>query len=202
MKLIKYIIVIALIFQVTIVDAQNKKATKKFDLEVKNVESSKLELLNLSGDLTIVTNNSSKIIIEASNITPKPKRADGLKRIGSGGEDNTGIGLNYTQKGNTLTFFGAVSMSSKVNYKISIPKNLKISVELGIFSHGDLEITGLSSSLELDVKTSDVKLKEITGPTVISSLSGDIDIVFSKLNQTSPFSIKAISGDVDISPEH
>lgn len=85
---------------------------------------------------------------------------------------------------------------SCVNYTITVPKDAKIPVELGIFSSGELIISGLTDEVELDVKTTDIELKEVTGLTVISSFSGDIEAVFSSLNQSSPFSIKAISGDI------
>lgn len=171
----------------------------KFTIELKNSSISTLKLINLAGDVTITANNGSKIIVEADGLKSNPERAEGLKRIGSAGEDNTGVGLNFEEDGNSFTLIGAVSMNSNAKYKISVPEKLKINVELGMFNNGDLEITGLNSDLELDVKTSDIKLRDITGPTVISSLSGDIDIVFSKLNQSSPFSIKVISGEIDIS---
>ena len=194
--MIKTLLAVIFIFQLNLVVAQD---TKKFELSVNNPENSKFELVNLAGDVIITANSSNKIIIEASGIEPNPERAEGLKRVGSGGEDNTGTGLSYSKNGNTFSLTGAVSMTSDIKYKISVPKSLKIYIELGMFNQGDLEITGLNSDLELDVKTSDIKLRDITGPTVISSLSGDIDAVFSKVNQTSPFSIKAISGDMDIS---
>jgi len=172
---------------------------KKYEISVNDPANSKLELINLAGDVKIGVSSSNKIVIEADGIKPKPERAKGLKRVGAGGEDNTGVGLNFTKSGNDIQLFGAISMNSNVVYKISVPKNMNVSVDLGMFNGGDLEINGLNSDLELDVENSDMKLMNITGPVVISSLSGNIEIVFSKVNQSSPFSIKAISGDVDLS---
>ena len=202
MKTIKILIVILFIYQINTALSQDKETTlkaQKYEVKVNNIESSTLNLLNIAGDIIITANNSSNIIIEASGIKKTPKRADGLKRISSGGVDNTGVGLNYTIKGNTIKLYGAVSMNSSIKYKISIPEKLKIYVNLGMFNNNDLTITDLKSDLELDVKTSNIKLKNVTGPTVISSLSGDIEAVFSTISQKSPFSIKAISGDIDIS---
>ncbi len=196
MKTIKIIITAIFILQINLVFSQD---VKKFEVSVDNLENAKLELVNLAGNVTITANSSSKIIIEGKGFGPKPDRAKGLKRIGAGGEDNTEVGLSYSKSGNTYSFVGAISMNSNGDYRISVPKNLKVEVELGMFNHGNLEITGLNSDLELDVKNSNIKLNGITGPTVISSLSGDIEADFSKVNQKSPFSIKAISGDMDIS---
>ncbi|MEN8119386.1 MAG: DUF4097 family beta strand repeat-containing protein [Bacteroidota bacterium] len=202
MKTIKILIAIFFIYQVNIALSQEDEITiwaKTFEIVPKNIKDSRLKFVNLAGDVTITANNLSKIIIEVDGIKPNPERAKGLKRIGPGGGDNTGVGLNIKQEGNTILLTGAVSMSSRTKYKISVPKDLKIYVQLGMMNNGDLKITGLNSDLELDVKNSDIKLKEVTGPTVISSLSGDIDIIFAKVKQTSPFSIKGISGDIDIS---
>lgn len=202
MKTIKSIF--SILFALAIINAysQNDEVTihaKKFEVQLKDVQSSKLELVGLAGDINITTNNSNKVVIEANGIKELPERAKGLKRVGAGGEDNTGVGLNIDQTGNTIRLTGAVAMSSGVDYEISVPENLKLSLELGMFNNGDVKINGLNTDLELDVKNSDMKLTNITGPTVISSLSGDIEIVFSKVNQSSPFSIKAISGDIDLS---
>ena len=180
-------------------ETETTSQAKKFEIQLKDVQNSKLELVGLAGDVKIVANNLNKIIIEADKIEPIPKRAKGLKRIGAGGEDNTGVGLNFTKNSNNIRLLGAISMSSDADYKISVPNNLKVSIELGMFNSGDVEVDDLGSDLELDVKNSDIDLNNITGPTVISSLSGDIEIVFSKVNQSSPFSIKAISGDIDLS---
>ena len=202
MKTIKLLSIILLSLIYVSVIAQDKKITidaKKFEIQLKDVKNSKLELIGLAGDIKILTNNTNKVTIEADGIKEIPERAKGLKRVGAGGEDNTGVGLSFDEKGNTFKLTGAVSMSSDIDYKISVPKNMKISIELGMFNSGDLEIDDLSADLELDVKNSDIKLNNITGPTVISSLSGDIEIVFSTVNQSSPFSIKAISGDIDLS---
>jgi lia operon protein LiaG len=172
---------------------------KKYEIDVNDPANTKLELFNLAGDVKIVPASGNKVIIEAKGMEPVPERAKGLKRVGAGGEDNTGVGLSFSKSGNEIKLYGAISMNSDTDYKIYVPKNMKVSMELGMFNSGDVAIDDLNSDLELDVKNSDMKLTNITGPTVISSLSGDIEIVFSTVNQSSPFSIKAISGDIDLS---
>lgn len=176
---------------------------KTHEIDVKDPASSKLSLIGLAGDILITGNNSNKITITANGIKPKPKQAEGLKRVGSGGTDNTGIGANQRSIGSNIILTGAIPMSSETQYKVSIPENMKLNIELSIFSSGDVIIKGLNSDIEADVKNSNIKLIDITGPTIINNLSGDINIEYSKLNQSSPFSIKAISGDIDISmPEN
>ena len=173
--------------------------SKKYEIAVNDAASSKLELINLAGDVKIESGSSDKIIIEADKVKPVPERAKGLKRIGSGGQDNTGLGLNLTKKGKNIRLFGVIAMNDDPGYKIIVPKSIKINVLRGVFNDGNVEINDVSADLELSVKNSDIKLNNITGPTVISSLSGDIEIIFSKVSQLSPFSIKAISGDIDLS---
>lgn len=173
--------------------------TKKFEALVDNPAGSKIVLVNLAGDISITGNNTNKIIIEATGIKPLPKRADGLKRIGSGGEDNTGLGLNYEKTENRYEFYGTVSANSGISYKLSIPKNLKSQLELNVFHSSKVEIESLASDIELNVKTSQIKIKDVTGPLVISSLSGNIEVLISSLSQSGPFSIKSISGEIDLS---
>ena len=41
-------------------------------------------------------------------------------------------------------------------------------------------------------------MKDVTGPLVLSTISGDINITFSSINTAKSSSVNSISGDVDI----
>lgn len=44
----------------------------------------------------------------------------------------------------------------------------------------------------------DIKLENVTGPLVLSTISGDINITFGSINFDKPVSVNSISGDFDI----
>jgi DUF4097 and DUF4098 domain-containing protein YvlB len=52
----------------------------------------------------------------------------------------------------------------------------------------ELEISNLHS----------INLSNVTGPVVLSTVSGNIDVVFSELNKDKPISISSVSGEIDI----
>ena len=56
----------------------------------------------------------------------------------------------------------------------------------------------LSGDLEIRTTSSDVILEGVTGPVVANSVSGNIEIVFSTVNQQKPCAITVVSGDADI----
>ena len=52
---------------------------------------------------------------------------------------------------------------------------------------------------EIDIRTcASIDLKGVTGPLVLSTISGDITVNFAALNKDNPFSISDISGDIDV----
>ena len=52
---------------------------------------------------------------------------------------------------------------------------------------------------EIDIKSChDIELKDVTGPLVLSTISGDINITYSSINTTKSSSVNSISGDIDI----
>lgn len=52
---------------------------------------------------------------------------------------------------------------------------------------------------EIDIQACHgIDLKNVTGPLVLSTISGDINIAFSNITPDKPMSINAISGEIDI----
>ena len=57
---------------------------------------------------------------------------------------------------------------------------------------------------EIEIKNCfSIDLRNITGPLVLSTISGSIDVVYGNINTDKPVSINSISGNIDISlPEN
>ena len=82
-------------------------------------------------------------------------------------------------------------------YKIRVPENLAIELSSGCERNNDITITGMKN--EIDIKSChDIKLNDVTGPLVLSTISGDINITYSSINTTKSCSVNSISGDIDI----
>jgi DUF4097 and DUF4098 domain-containing protein YvlB len=61
----------------------------------------------------------------------------------------------------------------------------------------DVTIKNMKNEIEVN-NINDIKLENVTGPVVVSTVSGDIDVKISSLNRDKPTSITSVSGEVDI----
>lgn len=172
--------------------ANEYKMTPKGD-----VSQTTIVIENLFADLVIEGTSSSEITIQTDNYEGIPEKAKGLKPLSSTGPENTGIGLNVMQEGNIIKISGA-SRKSDGEYYFKVPKNIKLKVDLNSWQAGDFQASGLTNEVEVKTQNGDLVLENITGPLVAYSISGDIEVDFSTINQSTPTSITTTSGDVDI----
>jgi lia operon protein LiaG len=175
-------------------------ATAQYKVQVQNSKEGKLTLTEFSGDLPIEGYSGNEIIIESDlqKKTESNDRAKGLKPIYPGGTDNTGIGLSVEKNGNQVTIRCLLPIThSRGNYKIRVPDNFKLEVENECGKGGKVDIKNMKNEIEVK-NCHDVTLKGITGPVVLSTISGDVDIVFTELNKDKSLSIASISGEIDI----
>jgi hypothetical protein len=157
----------------------------------------RLEIYIDKSDLTIEGYNGDELVITTDDSEAPSERAKGLKSLYANGTDNTGLGLEVIAEGSTIKV-------TKVNkrdadYKIKVPKNVSILVEEISWQGGDdLKISDIEGDVEVQAKTSDVVIRNLSGSVVAHNTSGDIDVIFSKVNPEKPTSITNISGEVDV----
>lgn len=160
----------------------------------------RIEIPGSIGDLTIEGYSGNQIKIVAEKYKKPPKRAEGLQPLYSGGKDNSGIGLNVSQSKGVMKIVAASRSAAQGKYTMKIPENIALSIDYEIITGNQpIVISGMTGEVSVNSQVLTVKLEKITGPVVASSLSGDIVIDFSSLNQKSPMAISSISGNVDIS---
>ncbi|TAE99749.1 MAG: hypothetical protein EAZ80_04535, partial [Runella slithyformis] len=141
-----------------------------------------------------------EVIIEAENVPPIPKEADGLQPVGAGGIDNTQIGLSVNIVDNHLKI--STVLKGEATYKLRIPR------ELGLQTKGNNDcycneeaaflIKGLTGDIEVKSNQRDLEIIDVTGPIVAQSQRGKIKIVFSDKMPEKPSSIAASSDNIDI----
>lgn len=185
-------ILMLVIFSTGLLSAQEYKTT------VQNTKDGKLILKNFTGHLPITGYNGTEIIVKSSseNLAP-PEKAKGLKAIYPSGTDNTGLGLDAAKNGNEITINCLLPIGRDEEYQLKVPDNLAIEIESGCERSNDISITGMKN--EIDIKNChDIELKDITGPLILSTISGDINITFSNVSSDKPFSVNSISGDIDV----
>ncbi len=157
-----------------------------------------LVLKGFSGDMPIEGYAGSEIEIttDAEKVAP-PERAKGLKPIFPAGTDNSGIGVSVDKKGNVTTITCLIPFTRRSEYSFRIPENLSVSVESGCENSNNISITGLKN--EINIKNcQDITLNNVSGPLVLSTISGDITITAIEPSPDKPFSINSVSGDIDL----
>lgn len=186
------ILVIALLFFAGSLSAQEYK------MSVQNTKETRLILKDFSGQLPIEGYNGTEILITSTSgkVVP-PEKAKGLTPVFPSGTDNTGIGLDVQKADNTITITCLIPFTQDGEYKMKVPENIAIELTSGCERSNDVTITGMKN--ELDINTChNIDLKGVSGPVVLSTISGDINIVFTSINAVKSSSVNSISGEVDI----
>ncbi len=173
-------------------------SAQEYKIPVQNSKDGRLILKDFTGTLPIEGYTGTDIIITSASddLTP-PEKAKGLRPIFPSGTDNTGLGLDVQKIDNMITVTCLIPFSRDGEYKIRVPDNMAIELSSGCERSNDISVKGMKN--EIDIKSChDIELKDVTGPLVLSTISGDINITFSGINTTKSSSVNSISGDVDI----
>lgn len=147
-------------------------------------------------DLKIIGTSSSQISIEAGSIKPMPERAKGLRPLYNSASDNTGAGMEMKKEGDVMYLSKARSGSGE--YTLRVPKSIQINILETDWMGGSFHLSGLTGEIEIESKSSSIVMEKVSGPITANSTAGNIDIVFSNLNQSKPCFISNISGHIDV----
>lgn len=163
-----------------------------------SLSDTKVVIKNFFADIEVKGTSASEIVIETEDYEGIPERAKGLKPLSATGPENTGIGLSVVQEGNEVIISAASRNANDGEYVLNLPKGMKLNADLSSWQAGDFSVTGMAGEIEVKSHSGDLIFTEVTGPVVAYSLSGDIEVVFSTVNQSTPTSISTTSGDIDI----
>ena len=194
MKSIKPILLILL----TIVISPCLLRGQEYKIPVQNSRDGRLILTNFSGELPIEGYNGSEIIISSSseNLVP-PERAKGLKPIYPGGTDNSGLGLSVEKTGNQISIECLLPFTRQNDFRLKVPDNLALEIKSGCERSNRISVENMKNEVDIN-NCHDIDLKNVTGPLVLSTISGNIDITFSNMAADKAFSVNSISGDIDV----
>ncbi|MBX2897804.1 MAG: DUF4097 family beta strand repeat protein [Cyclobacteriaceae bacterium] len=128
------------------------------------------------GRVTVEGHSGNEIIFSSRDHREnKDERAQGLRPINSMGlDDNTGLGINVTQKGDVVE----VNQLKKMNapdIKVLVPKGVIVS-----FSHqsqygGKATFKNLENEIEVSATYNSIELENVTGPLAIKTVYGHIE---------------------------
>ncbi|TXI68459.1 MAG: DUF4097 domain-containing protein [Cyclobacteriaceae bacterium] len=150
------------------------------------------------GRVTVEGHSGNEIIFSSRDYREsKDERAQGLRPInGMGLDDNTGLGINVTQKGDVVE----VNQLKKMNapdIKVLVPKGVIVS-----FSHqsqygGKATFKNLENEIEVSATYNSIELENVTGPLAIKSVYGHIEASLGG-NIKGPISIVSVYDYVDV----
>ncbi len=183
----------------SVANRQKQNLLKSFTYKVKGSSVNKLVIESLEAEITVEAYDGKELLVEVSNFREAPQRAKGLRPIYYGGVDNTGVGLQIKENESDILISGGLPQFRNAKYSFKIPNNLMLIVNSESFHAGNIKVKKVSKEINIKAKISKLILEDITGPLVLNNMSGDIEIVYSKLNQESPTSITTLSGAVDVS---
>ena len=145
--------------------------------------------------------DGDEVIIEAENVPQIPKEAEGLRPVGTGGLDNTQIGLSVNIIDNALNI--STVLKGEATYKLRIPRELGLQAKSKNAAYwgeeSPLRVQGLSGNIEIMTNQDNIELIDVTGPIVANSNQGKIKIVFNEKMSDNPSSISAFGDNIDIS---
>lgn len=192
----KRIIFAAALFMVLTTSALD---AQEYKISVENSKDGKLSLSGFSGDLTIEGYAGNEIIFSSPDgkELEVPERAKGLKPVYPGGTDNTGLGLSVEKNGNQVEVTCVLPFTKKFDFTVRVPENMAMKIQSECYHSSDIFIKKMKN--EIEIKTChDISLQEVSGPLVLSTISGNIDIKFGAIITDKPFSINSVSGEIDI----
>lgn len=145
-------------------------------------------------DVVLRAHNKNQLLLKGEKTKEVPEKAKGLRLVGEGGKDNTNAGYFVEQKGNTLI---VRNLQREGKAEIFLPANQNVSVISSALN--DIIITGFTGEVEATAEiVGNITIKDVTGPLTVNSNTGQVEVVFSKLDQRSPTTITTTTGNLDI----
>jgi hypothetical protein len=159
--------------------------------------SGRLEI-NL-GKVTVEGHDGSEIIFSSrSHKNEKDERAEGLRSVNSLGlTDNTGLGINVTDKGNIIEV-RQLQKTKSPDIKILVPKGVIVSFTHESQYGGEAKFRNLTNEIEVSAQYNNIALESVTGPLTVKTIYGHVEATFDT-NIKDPVSIVSVYGYVDVS---
>jgi len=142
--------------------------------------------------------NGNEIVFSSSERDhDKDERAAGLKEINSLGlEDNTGLGINVSDKGGVITVQQLRKMNSP-KITIKVPKGVIISYKYESQYGGEVTFKNVESEIEVSAQYNNVELENCSGPVTVKTIYGHVEASFNE-SAKGPISIISVYGFADV----
>src|SRR5580698_7423731 len=171
---------------------------QEFKVQADNTKEARLTLEDFAENLPIEGYSGTEIIISTNSHDFEPNdRSKGLKPIYASGVDNTGIGIAMEKSGNHISLRCLLPITKGAEYKIKVPENMALDITRDCTRSGETTISNIKNEIEFK-GCHDISLKNVTGPLVISTISGSVNVTFTEISKDKSISIASVSGEVDV----
>ena len=172
---------------------------QEFKVQADNTKEARLTLEGFYESLPIEGYSGTEVIISTNSHDFEPnERSRGLKPIYAAGVDNTGIGVAMEKSGNHITLRCLLPITKGgAEYKIRVPENMALDITRDCARGGETTISNIKNEIEFK-GCHDISLKNVTGPLVISTISGSVNVTFTEISKDKSISIASVSGEVDV----
>ncbi len=127
----------------------------------------------------------------------RDERAQGLKEINSMGlDDNTGLGINVSEKGDVVTVH-QLKKTNSPQIKILVPKGVIVSYSYESQYGGGVSFRNMENEIEVSAQYNSVDLDNCSGPVTVKTIYGHVEAIFNSTSK-GPISIVSIYGYVDV----
>lgn len=172
-------------------------ATALYGQEYKIAKSSGRLELNIGKVQVEGTSGNEIIFTSLDRDKDKDERAKGLNEINSLGlSDNTGVGVNVTDKDNVITVRQLKKMNAP-RIKIQVPKGVTVSFSYESQYGGEASFKNMEGEIEVSAQYNSIELENCSGPVTVKSIYGSVDASFDP-NTKGPISIVSVYGHVDV----
>jgi DUF4097 and DUF4098 domain-containing protein YvlB len=172
--------------------AAKEKYEEKFDKTVALAKDGKVDISNISGDITVLSWSQDQVKIEALKIS----EASSLEKAK---ENAAKVTIEVVPEGSLLRietkypksdkFWGGDSVNVSVNYKLWIPE--KAALKANNIS-GDISAEAIGGAVALKAVSGDIHLTKAAGGADCNTVSGDVTVA----EVTGSAFLKSVSGDV------
>lgn len=192
-------------------------AQKTYKTEFDNSSTSSMEISLNANKVTIIGHDKNEIIIESLGTKTldkekdeyikqqekgdeRPERAEGLKPLTPTMNDNTGLGIMVEKQGNHIRISSKMFMISD-QYKITVPNKVKLVIN-DVYHYTEskfnYELSNLENELNVTSINSNFTIDNISGPLVLNTTNGNVEVKYRELKTTKPISIVTVNGYVDL----
>ena len=165
-----------------------------------------LKVSLISGSITVKGYSGKDVIVDAlrgdsddeendNNSDDDDKKVE--KKRGLNHIPNISTGVTAEEDDNEVTVgTGGMASGRTLNLTIQVPTNC--SMKLSTINDGDVKVDNVTGDIEVSDLNGAVAMTGISGSAVVDALNGEINVVFSEVDEKKSMSFSSMNGDIDV----